>query len=253
MDRDPYADPVLYDLEYEGHVADLAWYRALAQGLGGPVLELGCGTGRVAMCLLEDGLSVVGVDAAQGMLDRFQQLLATRPEALRDRCELVCADFLELRMDRSFRLVMLPFNALHHCMDARSVMRLLESVRRHLASDGIFALDCYLPDPSLYARDPDQRYEERRFRRPDTGDVLHSWEQSWFDAERSIHHVRYIYRDSGGDETVVALDLGMWSRDELMDMFARAGFAVLHEMADFEGTPMHAGAVRSVLTLRHQS
>ncbi|MCO4747736.1 MAG: class I SAM-dependent methyltransferase [Proteobacteria bacterium] len=249
MNLDPYRDPVLYDLEYAGHSLDIAWYTSLVGGVGGPVLELGCGTGRIALPLLRDGHEVVGVDVSQPMLDAMQTRLAAEPEAVQARASLHRADFRTLDLGRTFPTVLLPFNALHHCRDEAEVEALLASVRRHLSERGVFGLDCYLPDVSLYARDPEQRYEERVFRRPDTQEEIVSWERSWYDESTRVHHVQYIYRQSDGTEQTMQLDLRMWTHEELHAHLKAAGFTLLNEMADFEGTPMGPGALQSVLVL----
>lgn len=248
MSQDPYADPVLYDLEYASYTQDIAWYRALAEGVGGPVLELGVGSGRLALRLLEDGHALTGVDLSEPMLDAFRRRLASAP-SLSERCTLHCADFRDLRLSQRFPLVILPFNALHHCSDDQELDRLLASVRSHMTARGVFGLDCYLPDPALYERDPNERYEPRVFLRPDTGETLNSWEQSWYDVERSVHHVRYTYQRSDGSEHQVALDLRMWSREALHTRLAAAGLHIVYEMADFDGTVMSDDATRVVAVL----
>lgn len=250
MNLDPYRDPVLYDLEYAGHTLDIQWYRTLTKGLGGPVLELGCGTGRIALPLLRDGHTVTGVDLSRPMLNAFEMALRAESEDLRGRASIHHGDFLTLQLNQTFPLVLLPFNALHHCVDEAEVATLLATVRRHMAPGSVFALDCYLPDPSLYSRDPDQRYEERSFTRPDTQEQLVSWERSWYDTDKAVHHVQYIYRHAEGSEHTVQLDLKMWPYDQLHRILAAAGFTVLKEMSDFEGAPMGPGALQSVLVLR---
>lgn len=248
MSTDPYRDPVLYDLEYAGHIKDIAWYRSLVAGLGGPVLELGVGSGRIALPLLDDGHELVGVDISKAMLDALRQRM--KPG---HRCALHQVDFKTLALGRTFPVVLLPFNAIHHCADADAVRQLFRVVRAHLGPSGVFGMDCYLPDPDLYDRDPGERYEPRIFRRPDNGQTLTSWEQSWYDKGEAVHHVRYIYKDAEGVEEVVQLDLKMWTHAELHDLLAEAGFRVLHEMSDFDGTPMGQGALQSVLVLTADS
>jgi SAM-dependent methyltransferase len=250
MSEDPYADPVLYDLEYANYTRDIDWYRALVAGVGGPILELGVGSGRMALPLLEDGHELVGVDRSQPMLDAFARRLARAP-SLAERCELHCGDFRDLSLGRRFPTVLLPFNALHHCADDDELDQLLATVRRHLAPRGVFGLDCYLPDPELYHRDPEERYEPRVFLRPDNGETLTSWEQSWFDIAHSVHHVRYTYQRADGTEHQVALDLRMWRREDLHTRLAAAGLHIVHEMADFDGLAMTEDATRTVLVLTH--
>jgi len=121
---------------------DAAFYRALAEASGGPVLELGCGTGRVLLPIAALGIPCVGVDASPAML-----------AALRAKNPPPNLELVEGRMEsadlgaRRFRLVTCPFRAFQHLLDVPSQLAALANVRRHLAPGGTFALDVF--DPKL--------------------------------------------------------------------------------------------------------
>jgi SAM-dependent methyltransferase len=121
---------------------DAAFYRALAQELGGPVLELGCGTGRVLLPIAALGIPCVGVDASPAML-----------AALRAKNPPSNVELVEARMEtfdlgaRRFRLITCPFRAFQHLLTVDGQLAALANVRRHLASGGTFALDVF--DPKL--------------------------------------------------------------------------------------------------------
>jgi ubiquinone/menaquinone biosynthesis C-methylase UbiE len=121
---------------------DAAFYRALAEESGGPMIELGCGTGRVLLPIAALGIPCVGVDASPAML---AVLRAKNPPP---NLELV-----EGRMEtfdfgaRRFRLATAPFRAFLHLLDVPSQLAALANVRRHLAPGGTFAFDIF--DPKL--------------------------------------------------------------------------------------------------------
>jgi 2-polyprenyl-3-methyl-5-hydroxy-6-metoxy-1,4-benzoquinol methylase len=80
-----------YDAFYVGGApipGDVAFYERLAQETGGPVLELACGTGRIALALAEKGLDVTGVDISDGMLTVARHKAAGRPASVRERLAL---------------------------------------------------------------------------------------------------------------------------------------------------------------------
>ena len=72
---EPYRDAILYDWEYRRRREDVAFYRMLAGERGGPVLDLGCGSGRVMLPLVRDGHRVLGVDLSSHMLARASERL----------------------------------------------------------------------------------------------------------------------------------------------------------------------------------
>jgi len=216
-----------------------------------PVLELGCGNGRIALPIARCGIPVDGIDASSAMLQSFRDKLDREPRTLREQVRLTAANFCALPPpDRRYPLVTLPFNALHHCTSLADVEALLHGVRSRLLPDGVFALDCYLPDPTLYARDPNGRYELREFVDPTSGKVLESWEESWWDETARIHHVIYVYERPEGVEARLHLQLHMYDIDELRETFTRCGFAIAEEASDFSGLQMRDDAVKWVLHLR---
>ena len=249
-DDDPYSDGVLYDLEYTHQDEDLNLYRGLAQTLGGPVLELGCGTGRLAIALAQAGHDVHGIDRAPGMLEQMHRRVSQQAPEVQSRIQTSCADARGFQLNRQFPLVLWPFNALHYCRRLEDVHAVLSCVRQHLTPDGLLAIDCYLPDLALYDRDPHDRVEPREFTHPETGELLTSWEQGWWDPQLQIHHVVYAYQHSNGRILRSHLQFRMHTLAELTQMLTGAGWQILHQAQDFNGTPVDEGALKWVGVLR---
>jgi SAM-dependent methyltransferase len=248
MSDDPYRDPVLYDMEYASQRDDVGFYVALARRHRGPVAELGCGNGRVLLPLARSGVTVHGVDRSVEMLDDLARKLRRETVDVQLRATWQHGDFASLT--GSYGLVLWPFNALHHVPGHRALLETLQAVRARLRSDGVLALDCYLPDPTLYARDPRQRYEERIDRRPDTGQQMRSWEEGNWDAVRRVHNVFYVWEYPDGRQQRLHLALHMYSRDELLSLVTRAGFRVQWEAEDFDGRRLTATSLKWVAELR---
>jgi SAM-dependent methyltransferase len=101
---------------------------------GGDVLELGVGTGRVALPLARTGLRVVGVDISTGMLDRLRD---KDPDGI---VEAVHGDFTDLPVDGTFQVVFVV-NSLLQLADPGDQLRCLRQVRQHLAPDGVFVME----------------------------------------------------------------------------------------------------------------
>src|SRR5581483_6032360 len=101
-----------YDVEHDALTADVALYCELARAAGGgPVLELGCGTGRVLAGLVRSGHAAVGVDLAPPMLARAEKRLRAIDPA-GERWRLVAADARDLALAERFRLVLAPLDLL---------------------------------------------------------------------------------------------------------------------------------------------
>ncbi len=246
---DPYRDPVLYDLEYQQQLEDIPHYVQLARRLRGPVLELGCGTGRITIPIAQSGVEIHGLDASSDMLNGLEQKLRLEPDAVRLRVRYSLGNFCQLDGERQYPLVILPFNAIHHCEGAAGRRELLRSVRKVLRPGGIFGLDCYLPDLLLYSREKGKRYEQRTFTHPVTKEPLETWEEGYWEPERRIHNVIYVYEDPRGHQEKVHLRLNMFDQTEFRTLLHQEGFQFSWEASDFRGTPMRPDSLKWVMEL----
>src|SRR5688572_24890078 len=112
----------------------------MAAPVDGAILELGCGTGRVALPLARQGATVVGIDRSESMLARARTRV--RRAKLQSRVKLIRGDIGHLPFpDKSFPLVMAPYGILQSLLEETLLMDTLKDVRRVLARDGLFGLE----------------------------------------------------------------------------------------------------------------
>ena len=167
-ENDPYAElPELYDLEHAGFTDDIDMYLRFAEIVGDPVLELGCGTGRVLGPLADAGFRVTGVDLSRPMLDRAEaQLNRTIAEEL---VRLVHAPMAEADAAPGgpFGLVILALNGLMHLPTQGEQRRALDAARRSLDPRGMLVVDALNPDPALLATFDGRVQHEGRWMRDD--------------------------------------------------------------------------------------
>lgn len=146
---DPFAAVApFYDLDLEGYDDDITWYRQLAAQTDGAVLELGCGTGRVARAIAADGTEVVGVDISEAMLAIAADHTAGAGPSW------VQGDLRRLDLEREFQLVLIPLGGLQHMEELDDLVAALQSIRRHLAPDGVAVVDVEAPLPDDFTPGP---------------------------------------------------------------------------------------------------
>jgi SAM-dependent methyltransferase len=133
-----FADPPTYDVE-DSSDTGVSFYTALARESGGPVLELACGTGRVAIPIARLGFSVTGLDLVPGMLERARGKSAGLP------ARWVHGDARAFNLGGHFRLIFLTGNAFQMFLTRADQEALLERVRAHLHDDGLFAFETRNP------------------------------------------------------------------------------------------------------------
>ena len=126
---------VWHDVECAAYTADLDVWRTLADQAGGPILDLGCGTGRVALDLAGRGFDVTGIDSDPALIDALR--VRARERGL--QVDAVPADARSFELGTAFALVISPMQVVQLLGGADGRARMLESVRRHLRPGGRFA------------------------------------------------------------------------------------------------------------------
>jgi SAM-dependent methyltransferase len=214
----------IYDPWSRTVVEDVAFYVGHALAVGGPFLELGVGTGRIAVPVAAAGVPVVGVDSSRGML-----------EVGRERAELAgVAGLVDLRhgdmrdppVAGQFPLVAIPFRSLLHMETDADRRAALRAARSRLAPGGRFVFDVFTPAPDDIA-DTHGRWLERE---PGI------WERAdWNEQTRTL-----ILRVRGADGEA-EMSLAWLSVPEWRGLLAEEGFELEALYGWFDGSPWSGG------------
>ncbi len=126
---------------------DVPFWQRMTAVVSGPVLELGCGTGRVTMPLAHEGVHVVGVDRSAEMLARARRRVARQRRGVKP--DLVRGDIRYLPFpDASYQLVVAPYGVLQSLLSERDLKAALAEVARVVEPDGMFGLELVADLPS---------------------------------------------------------------------------------------------------------
>jgi SAM-dependent methyltransferase len=230
-----YEDPAYYTKTYRSRVDDVRYYTALAEERGGPVLEHGCGNGRITLPMARAGAEVVGVDRSAPMLADLRARLREEPPEVRGRVSLRRGDMRSARLGRRFPLVICPFNAFLHLYDRRDVERFLARTREHLTPRGELVLDVSVPEPEELARDPARPSFAPRFRYPD-GPMVRYSERFDYDRLRQVLFVAMEFHPlDGGDSWMTPLAHRQFFPQELEALLHYNGFTITARHGDFAG------------------
>lgn len=164
----------LYDLDLVDDPGDLDLYLALAGRTGGPILELGAGTGRLAVPLAAAGLHVTAVDNEPAMLERARARAWNDGPAVVARVEFVEADLLDLEPGGApvHRLAFIGLNTLFLLADRDAQQRAFRTMASHLAPGGLAVADVWLPDADDLARFDGRLILEYVRTDPETGNLV---------------------------------------------------------------------------------
>jgi SAM-dependent methyltransferase len=228
-----------YDLENAEFTEDLPCWVDLARRQGGPILELGCGSGRVMLHLAREGFEVTGVDSSPAMLALARRRLALQ-SSIASRITLREDDFTRIRLGKTFPLILLPFNTFAHMVDSADARAALETIAVHLTPGGQVAFA--LPNPiPIYGDPPESLVLERIFRDEERDVTIQQYSSLRADRAAQLGHITWIYDEIDGAGTVTRTTVPMTLRyffpNELASLLERAGLRLLHLWGDYDGSP----------------
>jgi len=222
---------------------DVAFYRRLAAETGGPILDVGCGTGRVAVALAADGHEIVGVDLSLPMLRLAEERRRALPGDAAGRLSFGRADMMTLELGRDFALVLTPARVFQFALTQDAQRQALAALRSHLRPDGRLVLDLF--DPRLDFVVPSENDAPRggELVHPTTGNRV-TWEvaRRMPDPGRQLIVEDWRFGEIDAAGNVLRADTERltlrWSlRSEMRLLFELAGLEVLAEYGDFDGGP----------------
>jgi SAM-dependent methyltransferase len=124
---------------------DFEFYLELAERARGPVLELGCGAGRLIVPFARAGFEITGLDRSPAMLEIAAERLSAEPDDIREKVTLVSGDMSSFDLERRFSTAIIAFRSFQLLTTAEDQRRCLEAVREHLVPGGILAINLFDP------------------------------------------------------------------------------------------------------------
>jgi SAM-dependent methyltransferase len=214
----------LYDPWSRSVTEDVGFYVELAREAGSPIVELGAGTGRIAIPTAAAGVRVIGVDASPGMLEicRRQAELA----GVSDLLDLRLGDLRAPPVAERVALVTCPFRAYLHLPDDRERLRALRAARRCLVPGGRLAFDVFEPG------DDDVEETHARWLEREPG----IFERADWDTRR-----RTLTLSVRGETGATTMVLSWISPDEWGSLLERAGFEIEGCYGWFDRRPYAGG------------
>ena len=203
---------------------DIGFYVDLAVEAGGPVVELGVGTGRIAVPVAEAGIPVIGVDSSAGMLEVCRR--RAKASGVADLLDLRVGDLTSPPVVERVSLVTSPFRSLLHLESDAARLRALRAARKLLLPGGRFVFDVFAPSRADID-DTNGRWLERE---PGI------WERADWDVKKSV-----LILSVQGLAGETSMRLAWLEPDRWRKLLGRAGFEVIACYGWFDGRPYDGG------------
>ncbi len=228
----------LLDVDWGGFTDDLPFYEALARRSAGPILELGCGTGRVALRLARAGHDVWAIDASEDVL----AFARCKGAELSDRLHLQRADMRDFQIGQEFHLIFAGFGAFHHLLTPADQLACLRCVEQHLAPDGLFVCDLRpLLDVDWDAGESAPLLHDWTRELPGRGVTVTKLRSVVANRALQVHHETHFYdltaRDGTMRRVTAAVDLRFTTRYEMAGLLREARLELDQLYGDYDLAP----------------
>lgn len=239
-----------YDAEHTDQTEDIPFYSALAEEYGGPIMDIGCGTGRVMIPLALEGYEMHGIDNEEAMLHIAEAQRDANPR-LRDKLTFYHGDVFTYPLQKQFKLVLVPYNGLMHFHEQALQLALLRRLRSWTMDDGLLVLDLPNAGDVFASQDSEAVILERTFLEPETGHLVMQQSVSTLDRVAQLMHVTWIYDEVSADgtvkRTVAPIVWYYYFFSELKLLLAAAGYEVEAVYGDLDYGPFVDGCPRMVV------
>jgi SAM-dependent methyltransferase len=246
----------LYDLDLSEDPGDLDLLLALAARVGGPVLELASGSGRLTIPLAEDGHDVTGVDTDPAMTARAHDRAEAAGKAVARRVRLVTGDARSVRLPDAgdYRLAFIPLNSIFLMGSRAEQAAAVATLAAHLAPGGLAMVDAWLPDADDLARYDGRLVLEWVRGDPGSGRLVTKTCSAVFDSTTASVLLTTIFDEGHAGEPPVRwvrVDrLRLVSPDDLVSFAEAAGLVVETLGGDYDLGDLEPGAERVVMVAR---
>jgi 2-polyprenyl-3-methyl-5-hydroxy-6-metoxy-1,4-benzoquinol methylase len=253
LDYDPlegYRDPEAYDREEAGYDADVPLTEQLARTLGGPMLDLACGTGTMALHLAAQGYQVTGADIIPEMIAWAAQKAAARNLSV----DWVVADARTFNLHKNFAFIYMLGNAFQHFLTRADHEALLARVREQLHPEGCFLFVTRNPTlRNLFTA----RYPEPRKRMMEDGTQHIATEQQQYDPIAQIQHYtfqdRWLYPSGQEKEQTTRTALRYVFPQEMEALLYYNGFDIQAFYGNWQQEPLTADSPAMILVCKKRT
>lgn len=226
-----------YDLEYREFAEDLTLYQGFAERCGSPILELGCGSGRILAHLARKGFNITGIDKSPDMLALARKRI--EGDDIQGRVRLVQDDMANFALEEKFHLAFAAVNTFLQLADREKQLAALRCVFHHLEKSGVLILDVFNPETALWEQGATL---ERQMKDPSTGDTILKVISGQVNRTRQLQYLTLMYdhmdEEGRASRTVSNLVFRYIHRHEMELLLEVSGFRVEQVYGSYDMDPL---------------
>jgi len=215
------------------------WTNIFHETDGNSVLELGCGTGRLAQVLLREGAYYTGLDIEPDFVTAAKEKLS----GFGDFVSIVRGDMRSFDLEEKFDLIFIGFNSFLHLLTDKDAMLFFHSVKNHMHKKSRLIIDIYIPDPLFLYRPEEVRFPVLEFTDSNTGEHVYVNESNLYNSSTEINDlVWYFSTEDRKDFNELQFSMRMYFPSKMNQMLIDSGFIICHQWGDYYRTELNEGS-----------
>jgi len=234
----------LYDVDVRDNLwADIPFYADYAKKYNcNNILELCCGTGRVAITLAKEGFNITGLDLSNEMLDVFREKLDKLDDNEKNKIELAHGNVADFNLNKKFDLIIAPFRAFQCLTDDKDIENSMNCIKNHLTDKGIFIINVFNPDPDRMNENwcYPLRIQWERLDEKTENYVIKKDRGDRIDLQNRIIYVTFIFevKDKSGNISIFEdkLKLKYYYENQLQEIIEKAGLKIKEKFGWYDKT-----------------
>ena len=228
---DIYKYPSLYDDQYWWKKDDIEFYKSIIKS-GCSALELGSGTGRLALPLLRNNIDYYGLELSK----EFCQYANDKLSIYSNFNRITLGDMTNFDLDMKFDYIFIAFNSFLHVLETKDAERCFQSIKKHLNDNGKFILDILVPNPLFLYRPKGHELPVMDFKDSSNGDYVEIYEKNEYNNTTEICdiHWRYQYKNENNPNKQFNYQMRMYYPDIVNRMLIDNGYNIENVFGDYE-------------------
>jgi SAM-dependent methyltransferase len=224
---------------------DVLFYLDLASIFGNPILDLGCGTGRITIPLGLKGYNITGLDFSETMLEEAK----FKAELQNLNINFIRGDFRNFSIDSKFELILMTFNSICHLYDFNSIVSCFKSVINHLTPSGRFIIDVANPDLTFLTRGKEKVTTRASYKNPYSDGIVKLNQSNHFDKVLQINFNKW-YFDIDGKEIEQELNKRIFFPQEIDNYLRFMGFEIENKFGNFDKCEFAADSPKQIIVAK---
>jgi SAM-dependent methyltransferase len=224
---------------------DIPFYFDLIKLFGEPILDLGCGTGRITIPIAKNGHKIIGIDSSKKMLDEAMQKAQSSSLTI----DFIESDIRNFDLPERFSLILLTFNTICHLYDFESIFSTFTCIKKHLKPGGRLIIDVFNPDLSFLSRDENIKSKRATYKNPYNAGNVEITQSNFYSKKEQTNYNKWFFK-MDGKEFEQELNKRVFFPQEIDNYIRFLNMEIENKYGDFQRSPFADNSSKQIIVCK---